>query len=85
MDTKLIEDFEAELAAHSAALETAAALCEAQAARIAELEAKLRELLEWDNFPPSFSARDRALALLEMNAELRDRSESGTPTQDQPS
>jgi hypothetical protein len=38
MDTKLIEDFKTELAAHSAALEKAAELCEAQAARIEHLK-----------------------------------------------
>ena len=43
MDPKLIEDFETELAAHSAALEKAAELCEAQAARIKELEAENSE------------------------------------------
>lgn len=67
MDTKLIEDFETELAAHSAALEKAAELCEAQAARITELETELRDLMEWDNFPPSFSRRDRALQILGQN------------------
>ena len=43
MDTKLIEDFEIELAAHAAALERAAELCEAQDARIKELEAENSE------------------------------------------
>ena len=43
MNTKLIEDLEQELAAHSAALEKAAELCEAQAARIKELEAENSE------------------------------------------
>lgn len=35
--------------------------------RIAALEDELGRLMEWNNFPPSFSDRDRALALLQMN------------------
>jgi len=40
---------------------------EEAAARITELETELRDLMEWDNFPPSFSRRDRALQILGQN------------------
>lgn len=45
---------------------------EEAAARITELEAELRDLMEWDNFPPGFKRREQALALLSpVNAEVK--------------